>query len=281
VRFGALARALWRFRGVDVNGLAAETAYFSILAIAPFLLFLLTGLAIISQFAPVAMIDDLEQSLLRMAPGDTGQLMEPMIEEAIDRTDSGALSFGLFTAIVVAMWSGGRAIASLMKGTARISEMSIERPAIWNRVVAMALAIVMGMVSILSMAVFLFGRGLGREIAEWVRMGDTFSLVWTYLSWPLMAGIVLVMISLFYWLSAGRNANQQAFFSAGAVVATILWILVMLGIRVFLWIVNPVSVYGALGSFVVLVVFFYIMSLVLLFGAALNAEIRERAEAPS
>jgi membrane protein len=277
-RFRIFAHALWRFRGVDVNGLAAETAYFSILAIAPFLLFLLTGLAIISQFAPVAMVDDLEQSLLRMAPGDTGELMEPMIEEALDRTDSGALSFGMLSAIVVAMWSGGRAIGSLMKGIARISSTTIERPALWNRIVSIALAVVMGAVSILSVAVFLFGRGLGREVAGWVRLGDTFSSIWTYLSWPLMVGIVLLMISLFYWLAAGRNATQQPFFSPGAVVAMVLWILVMLGVRVFLWVVNPGSIYGALGSFVVLVVFFYIMSLVLLFGAAINAEVRERSE---
>jgi membrane protein len=138
----------------------------------------------------------------------------------------------------------------------------------------------MGAVSMLSVAVFLFGRGLGREVAGWIQMGDTFSLIWTYLSWPLMAGIVLLMISLFYWLSAGRNATQQPFFSQGAVVATVLWIVVMLGVRIFLWIVNPGSIYGALGSFVVLVVFFYIMSLVLLFGAAINAEVRERAEIP-
>lgn len=274
-----LARAAWRFRGIDVSALAAETAYFSILAIAPFLLFVITGIAIISNFAPIAMIDDLEQTVVRMAPGDTGELLAPLIEEALERTDSGTLSFGLFSAIVVAMWSGSRAIGSLMKGTARITDVTVERSMIWNRVVALFMAVVMGAVSTLSVAVFLFGRGLGRAIAEGIRLGETFSLIWAIVSWPLMAGIVLLMISVFYWFATGRHVSRLPLISPGAVVATVLWMVVMLGIRVFLWVVNPGSVYGVLGSFVVLVVFFYIMSLVLLFGAAVNAEIQDGASA--
>jgi membrane protein len=270
-----LAKAVWRFRGTDVSALAAETAYFSILAIAPFLLFLIAGIAVISQFVPIGLVDDLEQTVSRMAPGDTGELLLPLVEEAVDRTDSGTLSFGMFSAMIVAMWSGSRAIATLMKGTARVSGAANEHPMIWRRIVALVLAVVLAAVSVLSVAVFLFGGSLGRAFAEAVRLGDTFASIWVYISWPLMAGIILLMISVFYWFASGWRWRGLRFISPGAVAATILWVMVMLGIRVFLWIVDPGSVYGALGSFIVLVVFFYIMSLAMLFGAAVNAEVRE------
>jgi membrane protein len=276
-----LARAVWRFRGMDVSALAAETAYFSILAIAPFLLFLIAGITVISQFVPLAMAEDLEQTVARMAPGDTGELLEPLIEEALQRTDSGTLSFGMLSAMIVAMWSGARAIGSLMKGSARVNSVTVERSVIWNRILALILAAVMGAVSMLSFAVFLFGRGVGRAVAEGIRLGDTFALIWFYVSWPLLVGIVLLMISVFYWFSTGHQFSRMPLISPGAMVATVLWIVVMFGIRFFLWIVDPGSVYGVLGTFVVLVVFFYIMSLVLLFGAAVNAEVREMRSAES
>lgn len=274
-RVRLLARAVWRLRGADVSALAAEAAYFSILAIAPFLLFLIAGIAIISQMVPITMVEDLEVTVTRMAPGDTGELLVPLVEEAVDRSDSGMLSFGMVSAMIVAMWSGSRAIASLIKGSARMSGEEIDRPLIWSRIVALALAAIMGLVLMLSVAVFLFGRGVGRVIAESIRLGDTFAVVWTYISWPLMGGIVLLMLSLFYWFASVRFTDRLQFISPGAVVATALWVLVMLGLRVFLWIVDPGSVYGALGSFVVLVVFFYIMSLALLLGSAINAEVRD------
>jgi membrane protein len=265
-------------RGTDVSALAAEAAYFSILAIAPFLLFLIAGIAVISQLVPIALVDDLESTVTRMAPGDTGELLLPLVEEAVYRSDSGMLSFGMVSAMIVAMWSGSRAIASLMKGSSRISGREVERPLIWKRLVALGLAAVMGAALMLSVAVFLFGRGMGRAIAEGVQMGDTFAVLWTYISWPMMGGIVLLMMSVFYWFASARYTDRLAFVSPGAVVATVLWVLVMAGLRLFLWVIDPGSVYGALGSFVLLVVFFYIMSLVLLLGAAVNAEVRDGPE---
>lgn len=274
-RVRLLARAVWRLRGTDVSALAAEAAYFSILAIAPFLLFLIAGIALISRVLSIAMIDDLEQTVTRMAPGDTGELLVPLIEEAVYRSDSGMLSFGMVSAIVVAVWSGSRAMVSLMKGSHRISGTDHSPPMIWNRLVAMALAGIMAIVLTLSLAVFLFGRAIGRLIAEGVQMGDSFARIWPYVSWPLMGCIVLLMLCLFYWFAGGRYTDRLRFLSPGAVLVTAIWVIVMLGLRIFLWLVDPVSIYGALGSFVVLVVFFYIMSMAMLFGASLNAEVRE------
>ena len=278
-RLRVIVFAIWRMRGTDVSALAAESAYFAILAVAPFLIFLIAGIAVISQVVPVALVEDLESTVVRMAPGDTGDLLVPLVEEAVERSGSGMLSFGMFSSIVIAIWSGSRAITSLMKGSARMSSQPLEHTFIWRRVVAMGLVGVMGTALLLSVTVLLFGRGIGRAVAEGIQMGDTYSIIWNYISWPLMAVIVLLMLSLFYWFATGRFTTELGFISPGAMVATVLWVIVMAGLQVFLWVVDPSSVYGALGSFVVLVVFFYIMSLVLLLGSAINAEVRERREA--
>jgi membrane protein len=268
----ALVKALARFRGADASSLAAETAYFSILAIAPFFLFLIAGIAIISNLTPIALIGDLERTVERMAPGDTGELLLPLVEEAIDRSDSGTLSFGMLSAMVIAMWSGSRAISSLTKGVGRINGGEVHRPLIWNRIVSLGLAVIVGLVTLFSFAVFLFGNAAWRELAEAVGLGASYAAIWRVISWPLVAIVVFVVVSVFYWSAAGGRAGPISLLSPGAIAASILWVLVMFGIRLFILIVSPGSLYGALGSFVVLVVFFYIMALVILYGAALNAE---------
>jgi membrane protein len=275
-----LYHAVGRLRGSDVSAIAAETAYYSILAIAPFLIFLIAGVATISQFVPLGVVDDLESTVERMAPGETGELLVPLFEEARDRAGRGTTSFGMLSAMVIALWSGSRAIGALLKGFARISGVENGSPLVWGRIAALFLAIVMGVTTLLSVSVFLFGGALGRTVASWIGLGGTFSLLWTIVSWPLVAGIVLLVLAVLYWFSASSGTSQLRFFSPGAFVAMTLWLVVMAGIRVYITVVDPGSVYGVLGSFIVLVVFFYVMSLVLLIGAAVNAAVQgERAEA--
>lgn len=271
----SLVNALWRLRSVDPTALAAETAYYAILAVAPFIIFVIAGVSLVSLIVPIALLADLELTVVRMAPGETARLLLPLFQDVEGRGDEGMTTFGLITALLVALWSSSRAIGALLKGIARISGRGSERVPFRERIVALVLALVMGTVLILSISVFLFGGAIIREIAGRVGISETFQLVWSVLSWPLMAGIVLLVLSVFYWVAGGRNAERLKFFSSGAIVATVLWLVVMLGMRVYLAIIEPGSIYGVLGSVAVLVVFFFIMSLALLFGASVNAEMQQ------
>lgn len=274
----ALLHALWRLRRVDPTALAAETAYYAILAIAPFIIFMVAGVSLISYFVPIALLADLEQTVQRMAPGQTGELLLPVFEEVGGDGDEGMTTLGLVTALVVALWSSSRAISALLKGIARISGRESSRALLRERVVALFLALVLGAVLTLSISVFLFGSAVFRGLAGWIGLSDTFGLIWSVVSWPLMAGIVLLVLSVFYWIAGGRRSDRLNFISSGAIVASGLWLVVMLGMRVYLAIVEPGSIYGVLGSVAVLVVFFFIMSLVLLLGAAVNAEVQDEPQ---
>jgi membrane protein len=267
-----LIHALGRLRRSDFTAIAAETSYYAILAIAPFFIFLIAGVAIVSQYFPIGIVDDLESTVERMAPGETGDLLLPLFEEAVDRADRGTTSFGMVSAMLLALWSASRAIGALLKGFRQIERNGDDGNAmVWGRISAMFLAIVMGVVLVLSVSVFLFGGALGRSVSSWIGLGGTFSLIWSIASWPLMAGIVLLVLGLLYWFSASSATSRMRFISPGAIVATVLWLFILVGIRIYIDVVDPASVYGALGTFVVLVVFFFVMSLALLVGAAVNA----------
>ena len=259
-----------RLRGADVTAIAAETAYYAILAIAPFLIFLIAGLALISQSFQLGIVDDFQSIVQRMAPGGTGDLLEPLFDEAGDRASQGTASLGMLTAFLIAIWSGSRAIGALLKGFGRIARDASPPPALFGRLMSLFLAIVMGVVVILSFTVLLFGGAVARAIAEWLGLGGTFSTLWLVISWPLVALIVALVIAILFRF--GKAAN--GYLSPGVVVATALWFLIMIGIRIYLAIIDPASIFGALGSFIVLVVFFFIMSLALLIGAAVNAVLR-------
>jgi membrane protein len=270
-------RAAGRLRGADMSSVAAEAAYFSILAIAPFLIFLIALISIVLQSADVAVADEIEEIVLRMAPGETGELLVPLVEQAIERADRGTTSFGMLSAAVIAMWSSSRAIQALLRGFNRIYRVERDRPAFWGRTVSMFLAVLLAGLLTVSAVTFLFGGAVGRWLSRGLGFGDTFSALWQILSWPVAAAILVLMLSLLY--SFGPNTTVRTGFpSTGALVATALWLLIMVALRIYILLVEPGSIYGALSTFVLLVVFFYVTSIALLLGAAVNASLDQHVK---
>jgi membrane protein len=59
-------------------------------------------------------------------------------------------------------------------------------------------------------------------------------------------------------------------------VATVLWLLIALGFKLYLTVTNPGSAYGALGSVVVLLYFLFLTGIAFVVGAEVNALIGRR-----
>jgi uncharacterized BrkB/YihY/UPF0761 family membrane protein len=63
---------------------------------------------------------------------------------------------------------------------------------------------------------------------------------------------------------------------AGALLATFLWLLATFAFSLYLEFADPGSAYGVLGGLLVLLLFLYITSIVIILGAELNAAIVQR-----
>ena len=92
--------------------------------------------------------------------------------------------------------------------------------------------------------------------------------------WVVIVALFYFAVSFVYYLAPSRKANFK-FFSAGNTVATILGILSSMG---FSFYINNFSryntLYGSIGTLIILLLWFYINALVLLIGFELNASIR-------
>ena len=89
----------------------------------------------------------------------------------------------------------------------------------------------------------------------------------------------MVVLALVYYLFP--NANQPfRLVTPGAVLAAIVWLAASLGFAYYAAnFANYSATYGSLGAIVLLLLYFFISSAVLLFGAEVNAEVyRETVE---
>jgi membrane protein len=88
----------------------------------------------------------------------------------------------------------------------------------------------------------------------------------------------LLLFATIYYFGPNVQNKRWRYFTPGAAIGIVGWILSSLALRVYLFYFNSYSVtYGSLGAVIILLTWFYITGLMLLLGAELNSEIEAAA----
>jgi membrane protein len=95
--------------------------------------------------------------------------------------------------------------------------------------------------------------------------------------WPILAVLVMIGLAVLFRYGPSRNKARWNWVSAGAIAATVLWIV---GSLLFSWyaanFANYNETYGSVGAIVALLMWFYLTAYVVLLGAELNAEMERQ-----
>jgi membrane protein len=107
-------------------------------------------------------------------------------------------------------------------------------------------------------------------------LGWTASLV-DWLRWPVMAVFAMGGLATLYRYGPSRRNARWRWVSLGAVVATVLWMIVSVGFSLY---VSEFAAYnrfyGTLGGVAVLMIWFWMSAWIVLAGAELNSEIEQQ-----
>jgi membrane protein len=250
----------------DLPSLAAQLAYYFFLSLFPALLFLIS----LASFFPVTnLIDEVVKYLGRVAPPDVIAFLLDQIRKISESDDSGILTFAfLFT-----IWSSSNALVSVISTLNTAYDVQESRPWWKTRLIALALTVGLALFILVSFALIIAGPQLAEAVAESFGFGWAFVRAWTILQWPAVFALVVTGIGIIYYYAP--DATQEwVWITPGAVFATVLWILISLGFKLYLanW-GSYNETYGALAGVIILLLWFYLSGLAILVGAELNAEI--------
>ena len=263
------------FKDDEVTEMAAGVAYHAIFAIPPVIVFLITMAALVSQVTSVDVAGRLMNVINQSAPADTKELLTGLVESAIANVSGGAASFGVLLSAAIALWSGSNGVSTIIRAFNRAYDVDEDRPFIKKKLVSIGLTVLMGVLVILAFTLFVFGEQIGGWAAEQLGLGSAFELIWNILRWPLAIVFIMFLLAVLYYL--GPNVEQSfQWISPGSVIATLLWIAIVFGMKIYLTFSNPGSAYGALGSVVVLLFFLYLTAIAFLVGAEVNAVLQRR-----
>ena len=267
ISWGELVRRTFReFVDDDCLGLAAQLAYYVVLALFPAILFLLA----VASFFPIQnLTDDMARTLGPFVSKEVLQLIQDQMQRLANAESGGLLTFGVFSAL----WSSSAGLIAIVSALNRAYDIVEGRPWWRVRLVAIALTLGMALFVLLALALVVAGPALARYLGDTVGLGAAFKWAWLILQWPLAFAMVTTAIGLAYYF--GPDAEQEwAWITPGAIVATALWLVVSLAFKFYVARFTDYNAsYGAVGGVMVLMLWFYVSGLAILAGAELNSEI--------
>ncbi len=262
-----LRAAVVEFQRDDALGLAAQLAFYLILALFPFLLVLVS---LMGTFSSPGLAQQVLEYFREVTPPQVYEMVESYLSDTISGNNPAP---GLFSVgILLTLWSASGAFAALINALNKAYDVEETRP-FW-KVRGIALLMTLGLSAMIMVAVLLLvaGPNIGSVIAGFFGLTDVFLLVWNVARWPVALSLMVFTVALLYYFAP--DAGQPfRWITPGGFVGVLLWVLASLAFRFY--VANFGSsyavTYGSISTVIVLLLYLYISSLTILFGAELNA----------
>ncbi|HUE87266.1 MAG TPA: YihY/virulence factor BrkB family protein [Vicinamibacterales bacterium] len=252
-------------------GLAAQLAFYFLLALFPALLFLV---ALIGYVPIDDALDELLAALGTVAPRELVELMRIQLADIAAGQHAGLLTLG----IAGALWTSSAALVAIIDALNRAYDVTEWRTWWKRRLLAIALTIGLAFFILVATTLVLVGPDLAARIASWVDLAPVVTTVWALLRWPVLLLCVIAGVDLVFHFAPNRKA-RWVWLTPGSLVATSLWIVSSFAFKFYVTnFGNYTATYGAIGAVIIAMLWFYVSSLAILVGAELNGVI-EQAQA--
>src|SRR3954454_739976 len=267
-------RAFKEFMADNAMMLASALAYASFFAI-PSVLIVATGL-----FTLVASPQDITSFMqhITFMPGDAKSLLHDSLTRA--STSKGSSIVFTIIGFVLAVWSVTGAMNSYMTALNLAYDRQDKRSFVRKRMVALKMAVVIGIAFLLVAVLTIFGPVIEGAIASRVgSAGIVVTILWWVAQWPILLAGLLVAFATLLYLGPDVEHRKWQFLTPGSLVAAVLWIAASALFAVYTaTFASYNKTWGSLAAVIVMLTWLWITGMALLLGAEINAEAERSRE---
>lgn len=239
-----------------------------------FLLSLFPALMVVFGLIPFIPVQSFRETLLTsiqdVLPHNVYLIINTTIVDIINNQRGSVLSIG----VILALYYTSRGVIGLINSFDKVYP-SFRQRNFWSKsLVSLKITVLLILLLILSVVFIVAGGSIIQYVMN--RLGVTGDSVYFFLAsikWLIIILLFYFSISMIYYYGPAMHTRLR-FFSAGSTVATFLSIITSL---LFSYFINNFStynkLYGSIGTLIVIMLWLYYNSLVLLIGFELNASI--------
>ncbi|MGN9767080.1 YihY/virulence factor BrkB family protein [Micromonospora sp. SD12] len=270
---GVLVRSVRNFVKDNCADWAAALTYYGVLALFPSTIVVVALVGLVSNGEQT--VDTVLDLARDMGAGSVvaNEGFVGVVRGVVDQNDSASvlLSFGLLGAL----WSASGFIGAFTRASNAVYGVEEGRP-VWK---LRPMQIGLAGVSLVLLAVVATGLIVSGPVTDavgdLVNAGGLARTAWSVAKWPVLALIMMVLLSLLFWIAPNVRQPRFRWLTPGGAVALVAWALASFGFG--LYVANFGSydaTYGSLGAVIAFLVWLYLSNSALMLGVQINAELQ-------
>lgn len=268
-KMGTLKRTFKEFSADNITDWAAALTYYSILAIFPAIIALVSIIGLVGDSLTQPLLDNVG----KLAPGPAKDILTNAITNLA--SNKGAAGIAFIIGLALALNSASSYVSAFARASNSIYDVEEGRP-VWKlkpQQIGITIVLLLLLVAV-TVAVAVSGP-LAQELGKVLGIGDSAVMIWDLAKIPLILVVVSFMFAFLYKTAPNVRQPGFRFWSPGGVVALIIWIVASLLFALYVaTFASYNKTYGSLGGVVVFLVWMWITNLAILFGAEFNSELQ-------
>jgi len=222
---------------------------------------------------PYIPIDGLQETLMELLstvlPPSTNEITFATLDDIINNPRGGLLSVGF----ILALYFSTNGIDSLIEAFNASYHIRESRPLIQQKILSLGLTLLLSMMLIIAISSIIFGKLAVNYLTEYELISEYAGELILYGKWFTMLLMLFLGISTLFHLGPSLKSKWRLF-TPGSIFATIFIIITSIGFNYY---INHFSqynkVYGSIGTLMIILIWMYFNSIILLTGFELNASI--------
>jgi len=256
----------------DAMGMAAQIAFYMMLGLFPFMIFLLSMLGTFPLGEALQPL--LLEALSDQMPPEAAAYVTDTVLNLLPHYNEGLLGLGL----LISLWGASMAVGALITTINRAYNLRPRRNIAVQKILSIILTLVLSALWLMAMTIILVGPSITQNIFEFMGIASETNTFWTSIRLPMAFVLNLVALSILYYF-APEARQKFRWILPGAVTSTLLWMLASSAFRVFLRNFGAYNkTYGGLAAVIILMIWLWISGLVFLLGAEINALMKRDQE---
>jgi membrane protein len=183
------------------------------------------------------------------------------------------LSFGL----LAALWSASGYVGAFTRASNAIYGVEEGRPFYKLRPLQLGLsAVALVLLAVMATALIISGP-VADAVGDALHLGDVPRTAWTVAKWPVLVAIMMLLLSLLFWIAPNVRQPRFRWLTIGGAVALVSWGIVSFGFGLYVsqFAASSYDVtYGSLGAIIAFLVWLYLSNCAVMFGVEINAELQ-------
>jgi membrane protein len=250
--------------------LAAALTYYSVLALFPGLIALLSLVGIFGQAE-----ESVDKILEILKPLISSPTTLDRVSEVLDGlVSTQSAGTALVIGIVGALWSASGYVGAFSRAMNKIYEVEEGRPFWRMRPMQLIVTITTVLLCAVALVILIVSGPVAESIGKSIGVGDDLVQVWDIAKWPVLAIVVMIVVAILYWATPNVQFTRFRLISVGSFIAILVWVVASVGFAFYVANFGSYNkTYGSLAGVIVTLLWIWITNIALLFGAELDAEL--------